>query len=638
MTYILLAGLAGLLIYCNRELPAPAATELPWRNIHDSVGYVGMETCRSCHQEIYDSFIQTGMGRSFGSARPERSDATYGPHALVYDSTNNLHYFPYFAGDTLFIREFRLGPMGDTLHNRLEQVAYIIGSGHHTNSHILNVNGYAYQAPITFYTQDGRWDLAPGYEEGNERFSRFLTSECLTCHNDYPTPVPGSLNKYAAMPEGIACERCHGAGELHVREKLAGVTVDTALGPDYSIVNPRRLPRDRQMDLCQRCHLQGIALLEEDRTFYDFRPGMQLHEVLNVYLPRFTDSHDKFIMASQADRLRMSACYQQSEMTCITCHNPHQSVKTLSSAHFNQACQSCHEAADETICSADAADLQAVNNDCVHCHMPPSGSADIPHVNITDHYISRTNVRGTGPQAIGTEPGKFLGLEILTKTEATALDMARAYIALYDKYAEEAYILDSAAYYLARVTDDSPLARSTRVHYAFARGDYARLRELAPQFEPATTDGWTAYRLGEGFYYEGQYQRALDWFTRATSDMPYQLDFLEKEAAALIDLQRYPEAITILRRILAEHPRRPAALLNLGYVQALRSDFAQALTYYDRAIALDPDYEQALLNKAAILLATSRVEEAVGLLQRVIRINPQNRQAIQILAQIQSNG
>ena len=131
------------------------------------------------------------------------------------------------------------------------------------------------------------------------------------------------------MPRGIECERCHGPGSLHVKEKLKGIKVDTSKYADYSITNPRHLPRDLQMDICQRCHLQGVAVLNEGKNFFDFRPGMQLSDVMQVFLPRFSNSHEKFIMASQADRLRLSPCYLKSEeLSCISCHNPHHSVKS----------------------------------------------------------------------------------------------------------------------------------------------------------------------------------------------------------------------------------------------------------------------------------------------------------------------
>src|SRR5690554_2901747 len=88
--------------------------------MHDSVAYVGMQQCRSCHQDIYDSFIQTGMGQSFGDATKEKSAADY-HNALVYDTLNNLYYHPYWKGDSLFFKEFRLSENGDTTHRSEER-------------------------------------------------------------------------------------------------------------------------------------------------------------------------------------------------------------------------------------------------------------------------------------------------------------------------------------------------------------------------------------------------------------------------------------------------------------------------------------------------------------------------------------
>ncbi|HHS95333.1 MAG TPA: hypothetical protein ENJ45_01995, partial [Phaeodactylibacter sp.] len=242
-----------------------------YANLHDSVQYVGMNTCKSCHFNVYETFIQTGMGQSFDTAGRHKSAARFDAHTLVYDEESDFYYYPSFQGNDLFITEFRLQGK-DTIHKRVEKVDYIIGSGQHTNSHLVSQNGYLFQAPITYYTQKGQWDLAPGFEKENLRFDRILTTECITCHNDYPTLVDGSLHKYALMPNGIACERCHGPGEIHVKEKLAGNIIDTSRYIDYTIVNPRDLPKDLQMDVCQRCHLQGLAVLQQGKSFYDFKP------------------------------------------------------------------------------------------------------------------------------------------------------------------------------------------------------------------------------------------------------------------------------------------------------------------------------------------------------------------------------
>jgi len=445
---LLLCGV--FLIYCNQE-SSTISQRTTFVNLQDSVQYMGMNTCRSCHNDVYESFIETGMGRSFDHASREKSDAVFDEHALVYDPHKNFYYQPFFKDSILFIKEFRL-EKGDTTFQRIEKIDYIVGSGQHTNSHIIDFNGYIYQAPITYYTQDGKWDMAPGFKEGTlDRFDRFLTSECLTCHNHYPTQIEGSINKYVKMPTGIECERCHGPGEIHVKEKLAGELIDTSKYIDYSIVNPAHLERDLQLDICQRCHLQGVAILEDGKSFYDFKPGMKLSDVFNVFLPRYSNSHDKFIMASQADRLKKSPCFLQSqEMTCLTCHHPHHSVKTKSNDDYNNACKNCHTP-NTSLCAVAEPIRLAENNNCVKCHMPPSGSIDIPHVNITDHYISKSTAKR---KEISTkeknEIAQFLGLEILTKDKADDIEIAKGYIALFDKYVDRQSILDSAKYYLDR--------------------------------------------------------------------------------------------------------------------------------------------------------------------------------------------
>lgn len=635
LVYVLLLAGALLLLFCSRDLPS-APSENTYLNLEEGTAYVGMQTCRSCHDSIHATFIHTGMGRSFDKATPEKSAATYGKHALVYDQLSNLYYQPYFLKDSLYIKEFRLEG-ADTVHQRTEKVSYIIGSGQHTNSHIIDINGYIFQAPITYYTQDQKWDMAPGFEKGNERFNRLLATECITCHNHYPEPVAGSLNKYRNMPSGIECERCHGPGEIHAREKLAGQVIDTSQFIDYTIVNPRDLPRELQMDLCQRCHLQGIAVLNEGKSFMDFKPGMPLNEVMNVFLPRYTNSHEKFIMASQADRLRRSPCYQASKMTCITCHNPHKSVKVTGHDQYNNACLSCHGPSRETACSAPQSDRQQESDDCSSCHMPLSGSIDIPHINITDHFISRQNVKPANKQQqkAGTEPPAFLGLKILTKDKGEPLEMAKAYIALFDKYVSAPIMLDSAQYYLDKSKAPYDKKFQTLVHYHFARTAYKSLLGLAQNLPQSNwNDGWTAYRLGQALFYSGNYQQAKHFFLLAVAKMPLNLDFQEKLGATYISLKQLEEAKQTFELVLSENPKREIALSNLGYLHVLQADYTTGEMLYDQAIALNPDYEQALLNKAAVRFLYKDVDAGKQLLERVLQINPANQQAQQFLNQI----
>lgn len=154
---------AGLVLQSRagtpRDLEADRQQGRLFRNIAgDSVGYVGKEICRSCHAELYDSYMETGMGRSWGL--PGHSKASWnGVSTVVYDKHIDMHYQSIRTVDGIYILEFRLDEKGDTVHRRKEKVDMVVGSGQHTNSHIMVRNGKMCQMPMTYYTQEGRWDL-----------------------------------------------------------------------------------------------------------------------------------------------------------------------------------------------------------------------------------------------------------------------------------------------------------------------------------------------------------------------------------------------------------------------------------------------------------------------------------------------
>ncbi|MBA3706732.1 MAG: hypothetical protein H0W84_12775, partial [Bacteroidetes bacterium] len=262
-----------MMMYCNNIDQPITNNKQPATNTYlnhsDTAYYVGMSQCKLCHQGIYNSFIETGMGKSFEHSSKQKSSAKFDEHAIIYDKYSDFYYHPYWDGDSMKMMEFRLKGKsarmdevicsgGDTIFKRIENIDFIVGSGQHTNSHITNTNGYLHQMPMTFYTQKGEWHLPPGFENGfNTRFSRKIGLECMSCHNSFPAFVEGSENKFNALPEGISCERCHGPGSIHVQQRSTGSRIDTSKYIDYSIVNPGKLPIDIQFDVCQRCHLQG---------------------------------------------------------------------------------------------------------------------------------------------------------------------------------------------------------------------------------------------------------------------------------------------------------------------------------------------------------------------------------------------
>lgn len=613
-------------MFCSAPERKTAATGT-YENWNDTVDYVGMNTCKTCHLQIYETFINTGMGKSFGIATPAKSSARFDAHDVIYDSTKNFYYKPLWKDSLLYILEFRMEGK-DTVYKREQKVTYIVGSGQHTNSHIWQSNGYLYQAPMTFYTQKGIWQLPPGFEDGmNTRWGRIISVECMNCHNMYSAFDTSSLNKFTMVQQGIQCERCHGPGEAHVNAKLKGIIVNTDTAIDYSIVNPKKLSRDMQVELCQRCHMQGISVLNDGATFFDFKPGQPLNTVMNVFMPRYEGGEGKFIMASHADRMKQSNCYLHSQMTCLTCHNPHLSVKVTPPETFNAACVNCHASAGHT-CKLPMEKRNAANDNCFNCHMPVSETLDIPNVTVHDHRI-HVPIGENKKQEIQ----KFVGLECMTTKNPSPLLMAEGYLQTFEAFSPQPYLLDSVLKYLAVNTDrNSNQYRQAEIRYYYLKQNYEKVTSLAQDMRAENLkDAWTAYRIGEGFYQQGNYERAASFYRHAVLLKSLDPEFGNKYGSALMALKKIPEAKDIFQRVVQEHPEYAPALSNLGYVYFLQSDFSYAGTLYDKALALDPDYEQALMNKIALLVLLRKNDEAAMLARRVLRINPANEKARMVL-------
>ncbi len=639
---------------------------LVYLNHSDSAKYVGINTCKQCHQSIYNSFKQTGMGKSFDMATKEKSSANFSK-PFVSDGFTNLKYFSNWQKDSLFITEFRIENK-DTIHQRSELVNFIIGSGQHTNSHLSCQNGYVHQMPMTFYTQKQKWDLPPGFENGvNTRFNRKIGLECMSCHNGYPTFEIGSENKYSHIPSGIDCERCHGPGSIHVVQRSTGSKIDTSKYIDYSIVNPAKLSIDLQFDICQRCHLQGNAVLKDGKSFYDFKPGKKLSDVLSVFLPKYKNADDEFIMASHADRLKQSACFIKSiekaklkstnplkpykdAMTCITCHNPHVSVKQTNKNVFNDACNNCHNTKNNLITCSDEKIKSKINTgeaiqnlNCVSCHMPNSGSIDIPHVTVHDHYIRKPIT-----QKQKEKVKEFIGLFAINEKNPSKKTRAKAYINQFEKFEQNKSFLDSANFLLASSnTKEVKENIHELVQIEFFRSNFYKISSLVSNVGKDNLlsklltkksyhnyDAWACYRIAESYNYLNEQAKALPFFKQAVNLAPFNLDFNNKYGACLAQNNQLNDAETIFEYVLTQYPKNVSALTSLGYLKLVKGQQAEAFRLYKQALKLDPDYEQLLLNLAGYYLYLKDIKQCKMYLQRLLKINPNNNKAKAALAQI----
>jgi hypothetical protein len=597
------------------------ASATVYLNHNDTVSYTGTQSCEACHADKYNTFVETGMGRSFDIASLKKTSADFRHVVPVYDSFRNLYYLPFFKGDVFYLKEYRMEGR-DTVYSRTERISYIIGSGHHTNSHFTEENGYVFQAPITFYTQKGKWDLPPGFEGGhNTRFSRKIGMECMSCHNSLPELVTGSDNQYRNLPHGISCERCHGPGELHIQEK------QNNRATPFTIVNPGKLAWQRQIDICQRCHLQGNAVLKPGRTFASFRPGMVLSETFDQFSPEYKGGED-FVMAAHAERFQQSKCFIRSVegdintanakvgFTCISCHNPHVTVRNASSEHFNNTCKGCHSNSVQLHCSDTREHLDAAGNNCVKCHMPSSGTSDIPHVTVHEHYIRKPH-----PHVKNT--GVLLGLRCITNKNPDILTETEAYISYFEKFDPNPLYLQKAREKSGKLDAKQVYHLQTLVHLYYISREYTRIIQLVSGKDDAY-DAWTDYRIAKAYDHAGDAVKAQEWFEKVIEKEPANLDFLLQYGVLLLREKQYRKAEDMLGRLNKLYSKNAESWAYLGMVKLQANEPALAKQYFLKALSLDPDLMIALQNLKNLYAILGNTGEVKKLEERIRKLTINN--------------
>lgn len=581
--------------------PAPAsppadprlafATE--YRNVRPEVKYVGDAVCATCHDAITRTYHQHPMGRSAewvrGGAAVEHAA---GPHATFETAGYRLSVVR--EGERVW-HKVGLADGGADAPTYAVPADLSIGSGSRGRSYLTFDRGAAWQSPISWFGQRGRWDVSPGFDLAKE-IRRPVVARCLDCHTDRPDPVPESLNRYRdpplALQASIGCERCHGPGELHVAERERGEAPD----PDSAIVNPARLPTDLKADVCRQCHLQGaVQVARRGREAGEYRPGLPWEQFVATFLrhPDLTDSRKS---VGQFEQMEASRCFAGSggRLGCTSCHDPHAKPDPAeAAAHFRGRCLSCHESRG---CSLPAPLRAANDGSCIACHMPARDSSNVAHVAVTDHRIMRRPDAG-GPRARSLAPGQLPLVPYRPGPHAPAAaerDRALA-IALGDECARGGAppdLLHLAAARLDRALDAGPtdgpvwLTRS-RVHAA--QGDGLRAVEAARSAAGLDRDSEVALnQLAGAAMAADDYETAIRTADTLIALNPSSADHRLTRATAYFSRNQWEQAEADCRAALAIQPVRPNARFLLAVCRHKQGDPAGARRELDLALKLTP--------------------------------------------------
>jgi hypothetical protein len=409
---LLLAGLlvGGLLVlgatwlYPRKTHSSLANLSTPYKNAQPGVDFVGDASCTSCHAEIAASFHQHPMGRSMAFADETVTPGLNRDTSKVTFAASGLEYAVERRDGHIVHSETRKDAQGEVVRIETE-VTYEFGSGHRGRSYLIERDGRLFQSPISWYSQQGRWDLSPDSLVRNNHFERIIDPSCVFCHANRFDPVQGTINGYKSPTfRGLAigCERCHGPGGLHVRNP--GVLSE---GRDLTIVNPAHLEPVLRESVCEQCHLGGQSRVERlGRTALEFRPGLPLHEFLAVFVtPEQHSGAAKSI--GHVEQMHASRCYRKNagRLGCISCHDPHRLPSPEErTTYYRNRCLECHATSAKCSLAESARRERSHDDSCIQCHMPRSALSNVAHTAETNHSIPRRDDAGESLPIIASAP------------------------------------------------------------------------------------------------------------------------------------------------------------------------------------------------------------------------------------------
>jgi len=380
-----------LLVMVSLACSGGVQAQSPEPDQKKSSEYVGSLACAECHKEIFNNYSRTAMGRSMSDIT-DRWLSTNQTSGQVVDKENGLKLEVFAKDGRLYQSEVQFTGDDKGAARETRQMEWIIGAGENGFGALLKNGDYVFQAPLSYYSKVRRWELSPGYENGNAGFNRPILPGCISCHSGRPNVEPEETGRFrnpAFSELAIGCENCHGPGLSHL--VAAKTEPGSYQGHDGTIVNPASLPSALADNICISCHQTGdVRVLKPGRRMSDFRPGTPLDDTLSILMvPPKEEAPPQQDLLEHYYSMTLSKCYRSSgeKLGCISCHDPHvEPVREEVPAYFKAKCLACHTEKSCTL-ALDVRRTRHPADDCAGCHMQKREVKEISHSSITNHRI-----------------------------------------------------------------------------------------------------------------------------------------------------------------------------------------------------------------------------------------------------------
>jgi nitrate/TMAO reductase-like tetraheme cytochrome c subunit len=404
-------GFMGLLL-----LPILLTEYESYNSVYDA-GYVGSETCGSCHTLNYAQW-QTSPHANM-THEPS-------PQTVVGNFDDGAYYLP---------EHFRASPLDDLPAARMYQengryymalrqpdsdqyvpfpIDYVIGYQYRQTYLTEEAGGVLRRLPLQWSVPRQEffayWNYQEGIDESLEDFWEQMTTLnsawnlfCARCHvTNLEILDRNPQHTYAVTQwtdNGIGCESCHGPGSHHVNyfannyvNRVAAFANSKLRGePVAYIVRPSRLEEGADLSVCAQCHGPDITV-HTTEIYRIYEPGYSGEGRINdlsLYFQQvplepgrtaptvetWHNGRPKGIAMIFRSFIE-SDHYQTAGVRCYDCHNPHNNKAGAApgilqaSAVSNQYCLDCHVELSNQIAEHTRHEPGTSGSFCYDCHMP----------------------------------------------------------------------------------------------------------------------------------------------------------------------------------------------------------------------------------------------------------------------------